>query len=56
MLKMIWTILLTVLFAGFGAVWLGDFTSLPMSIFGALLGGVCGWLLGKYIPIYEWFV
>lgn len=56
MFKMIWIFLLTIFFGGVGAVWLGDFTSLPMSILGGLLGGVCGWLLGKYIPVYEWFI
>ena len=56
MFKMIWIFLLTIFFAGVGAGLLGGFTSLPLSIVGGLLGGVCGWLLGKYIPIYEWFI
>ena len=56
MFKVIWIFLLAIFFAGVGAVWLGDFSSVPLSILGGRLGGVCGWLLGKYIPLYEWFV
>ena len=56
MFKMIWIFLLTVFFVGVAAVRMGDFTSVPLSIVGGLLGGVCGWLLGKYIPVYEWFI
>ena len=39
-----------------GAILLGDFTSLPWTIVGAVLGLVVGWLLGKFIPWYDWFV
>ncbi len=56
MLRLMWTLLLTLLGATIGAIWLGDFTSIPMSLLGAALGGVVGWLMGKYIPIYEWFI
>ena len=39
-----------------GAILLGDFTSLPWTIVGAVLGLVVGWLLGKFIPWHDWFV
>ena len=32
------------------------FDSPLISVAGAVLGGVVGWLMGKYIPIYEWFI
>mgnify|MGYP007031104288 CR=1 FL=1 len=37
--------------AACGAILLGDFTSLPWTIIGAVLGLVVGWLLGKFIPL-----
>ena len=42
--------------AACGAILLGDFTSLPWTITGAVLGLIAGWLLGKFIPWYDWLV
>lgn len=39
-----------------GAILLGGFTSLPWTIAGAALGLVVGWLLGKFVPWYDWLL
>ncbi|MGE4619718.1 MAG: hypothetical protein AAEJ04_07925 [Planctomycetota bacterium] len=56
MFKLAWMIFCSLLCATGGAILLGEFTSVPLSLAGGALGLVVGWLLGKYIPIYEWFV
>ena len=39
-----------------GAVLLGmEFSSWPLALVGAVIGFFLGRLLGKHIPIYEWF-
>ena len=55
-LKLLWIIGLAIIGAACGAILLGRFTSLPLSILGALIGLPIGALLGKFIPIHEWFV
>ena len=53
--KVIWIILFALAGAIGGAILIGGFSSLPLSILGAVIGLPIGALLGKYIPIYEWF-
>ena len=56
LLKGIWIVLCALLGAAAGAIFMGmEFSSLWMSAVGAVIGLFIGWMLGKYIPIYEWF-
>ncbi|MDC0347138.1 hypothetical protein OAN47_01845 [Planctomycetota bacterium] len=55
MLNLLWKIFCCVVGAIIGAILISDFESLLPSVAGVGLGGVVGWLMGKYIPIYEWF-
>jgi len=54
-IKIIWISLLAIVGAIGGAILIGNFSSIPLSILGAVIGLPIGFLLGKYIPIYEWF-
>ena len=54
--KGIWIAICALLGAAAGALLIGmEFSSLWMSVVGAVIGLFIGGLLGKYIPIYEWF-
>jgi hypothetical protein len=53
-LKILYIILLAIIGAVCGALLLGGF-AIWLSIPGALVGLVVGALLGKYIPLWEWF-
>jgi hypothetical protein len=55
MLKALWIIICSLVGAAVGAIWIGGFTSIPLSLLGGLVGGIAGALLGKHIPFYEWF-
>ena len=55
-IKLVWISLLAIVGAAVGAILIGGFDSIPLSILGAVVGLPIGALLGKYIPIYEWFV
>ena len=56
LIKKIWIVLCALLGAAAGALLIGmEFSSLWMSAVGAVIGLFIGWMLGKYIPIYEWF-
>ena len=56
LLKMVWVWVCALLGALLGALFTGmEFSSLPLTILGALVGLINGRLLGKYIPFYEWF-
>ena len=54
-IKIGWTILLAVLGATTGAFLLGGLSSIPLTILGGIIGLPVGYLLGRYIPIWEWF-
>ncbi|MCH2148842.1 MAG: hypothetical protein MK095_05350 [Phycisphaerales bacterium] len=53
-LKLLYIIILAIIGAVCGALLLGGF-AIWLSIPGALVGLVVGALLGKYIPLWEWF-
>ena len=55
LLKTLWIIGFAILGAIVGAILIGGFSSIPLTILGALVGLVAGALLGKFIPFYEWF-
>ncbi len=55
MIQTISIILCSIIGSACGAILLGEFTSTPLTIIGAILGIIVGWLLGKFIPWYEWF-
>ena len=50
-----WIILLTILGAAAGAILLGGLSSIPLTILGGIIGLPVGYILGRYIPIWEWF-
>ncbi|MBG79525.1 MAG: hypothetical protein CMJ39_02300 [Phycisphaerae bacterium] len=50
----IWITLWCIAGAVGGAILLGGFTSIPMSILGAIIGLPVGFLLGKYMKISDW--
>ena len=54
-IKVGWAILLAILGATTGAVLLGGLSSIPLTILGGIIGLPVGYLLGRYIPIWEWF-
>ena len=54
-IKVGWAILLAILGATTGAVLLGGLSSIPLTILGGIIGLAVGYLLGRYIPIWEWF-
>ena len=54
-IKVGWTILLAILGATTGAVLLGGLSSIPLTILGGIIGLPVGYLLGRYVPIWEWF-
>ena len=54
-IKIVWTILLTILGAAAGALLLGGLSSISLTILGGIIGLPVGYLLGRYIPIWEWF-
>ena len=54
-IKIVWIILFAIIGAIGGAILIGGFSSIPLSILGGIIGLPIGALLGKYIPIYEWF-
>ena len=55
MLKALWIIICTLLGAAGGAILIGGFSSIPLSLLGGLVGAIAGALLGKYIRLLEWF-
>ncbi len=55
LIKIGWTISLAIVGAIAGAVLLGGFSSIPLTILGGIIGLPVGYLLGRYIPIWEWF-
>ena len=55
LLKTLWIIGFAIVGAIVGAILIGGFSSIPLTILGALVGLVVGALLGKFIPFYEWF-
>jgi len=54
-LKLLWIIICAILGTAIGAILLGRFSSLPLTILGGVIGLPIGALLGKFIPLYEWF-
>ncbi len=56
MLEALWIIICSLIGAVGGAILIGGFTSIPLSILGGVLGGIAGPLIGKYIPFFEWFI
>ena len=54
-IKIVWIILFAIVGAIGGAILIGNFSSIPLSILGGIIGLPIGALLGKYIPIDEWF-
>lgn len=55
LIKIGWTISLAMVGAIAGAVLLGGFSSIPLTILGGIIGLPVGYLIGRYIPIWEWF-
>jgi hypothetical protein len=55
LIKIGWTISLAIVGAIAGAVLLGGFSSIPLTILGGIIGLPVGYLIGRYIPIWEWF-
>ena len=53
-LKTIWIILWCIIGTVGGAILLGGFTSIPMSILGGVIGLPVGFLFGKYISLMDW--
>ena len=53
-IKIIWIILWCIIGTVGGAILLGGFTSIPMSILGAIIGLPVGFLLGKYLSLMDW--
>ena len=54
-LKILWIIIFSIIGAVVGAVLIGGFSSIGLSLVGGILGLIVGGLLGKYIPWFEWF-
>tara|TARA_B100001059_G_C17726269_1_gene523605 strand:- start:119 stop:346 length:228 start_codon:yes stop_codon:yes gene_type:complete len=54
-LKILWIIIFATIGAVVGAVLIGGFSSIGLSLVGGILGLIVGGLLGKYIPWFEWF-
>lgn len=55
LIKIVWIIFLAITGAICGAILIGGFSSIPLSILGGIIGLPIGYLLGRYIPIWEWF-
>ncbi|MFT4592781.1 MAG: hypothetical protein ACI9JK_000480 [Phycisphaerales bacterium] len=55
-IKVVWIILFAIAGAISGAILIGGFSSLPLSILGAIIGLPIGALIGIYIPIDHWFI
>ena len=53
-LKALWYMLWAVIGAFGGALWLGGFTSLWLSILGGVLGMIVCIFAAKYVKWYEW--
>lgn len=53
-IKTIWIILWCIIGTVGGAILLGGFTSIPMSILGGAIGLPVGFLLGKYLSLMDW--
>jgi hypothetical protein len=56
MLKALYILCCSLIGAAMGAIWIGDLSSVLLSIIGGLIGAIVGALFGKYIPFYEWFL
>jgi len=54
-IKFLWICIFTIVGGIAGAILLGGFSSISLSIIGAIIGLPVGYFLGKYISIYEWF-
>ncbi|MEC9476553.1 MAG: hypothetical protein VX764_05890 [Planctomycetota bacterium] len=55
MLKLVWIIFCSIAGGVIGAILLGRFTSVSLSILGGIVGLIVGGLMGKYIEWYHWF-
>ena len=54
-MRLLYITIMAIIGCAAGAILLGGFSSISLSILGGVLGLIAGILLGKYMRWYDWF-